>query len=263
MNLITQHLLSIFLLLVLPAAAQFQFFDNMFGQQQHQHREPQNAGSDSAWYQQQYEAGKHAHLFPRSRSSSPSAQDDGAKDQVGKKKRSTCTYLLEHIRTHIYPTKLVAPPHPRTCEREREKTSQIWPKANPLPLCLWAAPTLQRTATNTSVLTRCHACTLRTTAPARSRPLKTRLSWAMGAWCASAKGDGRPARRRPRLSLRGKACCELLLKGHKNPEEHVTAGLPSPWLSVSSLEWGGRGMRSGEGEVFELRIRHQRHDISL
>ena len=43
--------------LITPALAQFQFFEHMFGgQQEHQ---PQNAGSDSAWYQQNYEAGKH------------------------------------------------------------------------------------------------------------------------------------------------------------------------------------------------------------
>lgn len=46
-----------FLLFALPAAAQFQFFEHMFGGQQHHQQQPQNAGSDSAWYQQQYEAG--------------------------------------------------------------------------------------------------------------------------------------------------------------------------------------------------------------
>ncbi|KAK3679767.1 Long chronological lifespan protein 2 [Recurvomyces mirabilis] len=45
-----------FLLLALPATAQFQFFEHMFGGQQQQQQSPQNAGSDSAWYQQQYEA---------------------------------------------------------------------------------------------------------------------------------------------------------------------------------------------------------------
>ncbi|RMY11776.1 hypothetical protein D0868_02944 [Hortaea werneckii] len=53
------HLLSILtplLFLILPATAQFQFFEHMFGgggggpQQP-----PQNAASDSSWYQAQYE----------------------------------------------------------------------------------------------------------------------------------------------------------------------------------------------------------------
>ncbi|KAI7550115.1 hypothetical protein KC331_g3384 [Hortaea werneckii] len=53
------HLLNILtplLLLILPATAQFQFFEHMFGgggggpQQP-----PQNAASDSSWYQAQYE----------------------------------------------------------------------------------------------------------------------------------------------------------------------------------------------------------------
>ncbi|KAK4565854.1 Long chronological lifespan protein 2 [Recurvomyces mirabilis] len=51
------NLLLCFLLLALPATAQFQFFEHMFGGQQQQQQSPQNAGSDSAWYQQQYEAG--------------------------------------------------------------------------------------------------------------------------------------------------------------------------------------------------------------
>jgi len=48
--------LTALLLFVLPAAAQFQFFEHMFGGQQQQ-QQPQNAGSDSQWYQQNYEAG--------------------------------------------------------------------------------------------------------------------------------------------------------------------------------------------------------------
>ncbi|KAK5683280.1 Long chronological lifespan protein 2 [Elasticomyces elasticus] len=93
------HYLTAFLFLVLPASAQFQFFEHvskpmdvtlgcvpfrdrrvatswgyrsqlvlsadlkqeclatrMFGGQQQQQAQPQNAGSDSAWFQQQYEA---------------------------------------------------------------------------------------------------------------------------------------------------------------------------------------------------------------
>ncbi|TIA03866.1 hypothetical protein D6C82_01462 [Aureobasidium pullulans] len=45
------------LLFILPALAQFQFFDQMFNQQQQQ-QQPQNAGSDSLWYRQQYDAGE-------------------------------------------------------------------------------------------------------------------------------------------------------------------------------------------------------------
>ncbi|KAK3117451.1 Long chronological lifespan protein 2 [Teratosphaeriaceae sp. CCFEE 6253] len=48
------HYLTALLLLILPVNAQFQFFEHMFGGQQQQ-QQPQNAGSDSAWYQQQYE----------------------------------------------------------------------------------------------------------------------------------------------------------------------------------------------------------------
>lgn len=57
---LSNFLLSL-LLLVLPAAAQFQFFDQFFqggGGGGPQQAQPQNAGSDSAWYQQHYEAGK-------------------------------------------------------------------------------------------------------------------------------------------------------------------------------------------------------------
>ncbi|KAF2153533.1 long chronological lifespan protein 2 [Myriangium duriaei CBS 260.36] len=48
--------------LATPALAQFNFFDQMFGgggeqhHQGHQHQQPQNAASDSAWYKQNYEA---------------------------------------------------------------------------------------------------------------------------------------------------------------------------------------------------------------
>jgi hypothetical protein len=53
------NLLGALLLLILPTTAQFQFFEHMFGGNQHhqQQQKPQNMGSDSAWYQQQYEAG--------------------------------------------------------------------------------------------------------------------------------------------------------------------------------------------------------------
>jgi len=40
------------------AMAQFGFFEEMFGGQGgHQQQQPQNAGSDSAWYKQNYENG--------------------------------------------------------------------------------------------------------------------------------------------------------------------------------------------------------------
>ncbi|KAK8209140.1 Long chronological lifespan protein 2 [Zalaria obscura] len=42
--------------LVLPASAQFQFFEHMFNGGQQQQQQPQNTGSDSAWYKQNYEA---------------------------------------------------------------------------------------------------------------------------------------------------------------------------------------------------------------
>ena len=57
MNL-TIHML-IFSLFATVALAQFQFFEQMFqghGHQQQQ-QQKQNVGSDSVWYQQQYEAG--------------------------------------------------------------------------------------------------------------------------------------------------------------------------------------------------------------
>ncbi|TKA72587.1 Long chronological lifespan protein 2 [Cryomyces minteri] len=59
MQLLTASLLSLLLLLTLPASAQFQFFDQMFNggqQQQQQQQQAQNAPSDSVWYQQTYEA---------------------------------------------------------------------------------------------------------------------------------------------------------------------------------------------------------------
>lgn len=52
-----QSLLSALMLLILPASAQFQFFEQMFNQGGQQQQRPQNAGSDSAWYQQRYEDG--------------------------------------------------------------------------------------------------------------------------------------------------------------------------------------------------------------
>jgi hypothetical protein len=49
-----QVLLS-FLLLAIGSRAQFQFFDQMFGQQQRaQPQEPQNVASDSKWYRETY-----------------------------------------------------------------------------------------------------------------------------------------------------------------------------------------------------------------
>lgn len=57
MNLLS--ILTPLLFLILPATAQFQFFEHMFGgggggpQQP-----PQNAASDSSWYQAQYENGR-------------------------------------------------------------------------------------------------------------------------------------------------------------------------------------------------------------
>jgi len=54
-----QSLISALLVFILPVSAQFQFFEQMFNQGGHQQQQqPQNAGSDSAWYQQRYEDGK-------------------------------------------------------------------------------------------------------------------------------------------------------------------------------------------------------------
>jgi hypothetical protein len=50
-------LFSTLLLFVLPAFAQFQFFEQMFNQGGQQQQQAQNAASDSVWYKQQYEAG--------------------------------------------------------------------------------------------------------------------------------------------------------------------------------------------------------------
>ena len=53
-----QSLISALLVFILPVYAQFQFFEQMFNQGGHQQQQqPQNAGSDSAWYQQRYEDG--------------------------------------------------------------------------------------------------------------------------------------------------------------------------------------------------------------
>lgn len=51
-----QAIVGALLLLISPAMAQFFNFGNMFGQQQQQ-QEPQNMGSDSQWYQQNYDGG--------------------------------------------------------------------------------------------------------------------------------------------------------------------------------------------------------------
>jgi hypothetical protein len=54
-----QSLLGALLVFILPVSAQFQFFEQMFNQGgQQQQQQPQNAGSDSAWYQQRYEDGR-------------------------------------------------------------------------------------------------------------------------------------------------------------------------------------------------------------
>jgi hypothetical protein len=64
-----RSLLSALLVFILPVSAQFQFFEQMFNQGgQQQQQQPQNAGSDSAWYQQRYEDGRitlsrHRNLF--------------------------------------------------------------------------------------------------------------------------------------------------------------------------------------------------------
>lgn len=49
-----------FLLLAPTVFAQFQFFDQFFGQQGQQQgsQEKQNVASDSSWYKQNWEAGK-------------------------------------------------------------------------------------------------------------------------------------------------------------------------------------------------------------
>ncbi|KAI9682459.1 MAG: Long chronological lifespan protein 2 [Trizodia sp. TS-e1964] len=58
MHLFHAPALSALLLYTLGATAQFQFFEQMFQghPHAHQHQQPQNVPSDSAWYQQNYEA---------------------------------------------------------------------------------------------------------------------------------------------------------------------------------------------------------------
>jgi len=57
-TMLLQSLISALLVFILPVSAQFQFFEQMFNQGGHQQQQqPQNAGSDSAWYQQRYEDG--------------------------------------------------------------------------------------------------------------------------------------------------------------------------------------------------------------
>jgi hypothetical protein len=54
-----QSLISALLVFIVPVSAQFQFFEQMFNQGgQQQQQQPQNAGSDSNWYQQRYEDGE-------------------------------------------------------------------------------------------------------------------------------------------------------------------------------------------------------------
>lgn len=51
-------LLLVIFSITLPVTAQFNFFEQMFGGQQQAQQAPQNVGSDSAWYRQQYDAGR-------------------------------------------------------------------------------------------------------------------------------------------------------------------------------------------------------------
>lgn len=64
------------ILFLLPAVtAQFQFFGDFFGhqgQQQGQQQERQNVASDSNWYRQTWESGKHSKPFILSRQNSTS-----------------------------------------------------------------------------------------------------------------------------------------------------------------------------------------------
>jgi hypothetical protein len=46
------------LALALSTSAQFQFFEQFFGNEQHQHQQPQNVPSDSSWYKENYAKGK-------------------------------------------------------------------------------------------------------------------------------------------------------------------------------------------------------------
>ena len=58
--------LLVLLTFALSVSAQFQFFDQFFGnqqQQQHQSQEKQNVASDSNWYKQNWEQGK-SPFFP-------------------------------------------------------------------------------------------------------------------------------------------------------------------------------------------------------
>ncbi len=60
--------------MVLPVAAQFQFFEQMFNGGGRQQQQPQEAPSDSSWYRQHYEAGKEfitGFLLFRSKSPKP------------------------------------------------------------------------------------------------------------------------------------------------------------------------------------------------
>jgi len=56
-TMLLQSVISALLVFILPVSAQFDFF-NMFNQGRQQQQQPQNAGSDSSWYQQRYEDGK-------------------------------------------------------------------------------------------------------------------------------------------------------------------------------------------------------------
>lgn len=60
-------LLSIALLLAASVNAQFNFFEQMFQQGGQQRQEPQNAASDPAWYQENYDKGSSLHLCLRRR----------------------------------------------------------------------------------------------------------------------------------------------------------------------------------------------------
>jgi len=74
----------------------------------------------------------------------------------------------------------------------------------------------QHIATNTSAPAPSPASTSRTTALVLGRASKTKLNWVREYLCVRVKADGRRARRRRRLSWRGRAYYELMQWDGKN-----------------------------------------------
>lgn len=91
-------LMASMVMLMMPVQAQF-FFENMF-QQGGQQQQPQNAGSDSSWYQQRYADGEQVHILC-----------DGTSTHT---LQHGATSIFVHTLSHVYTSHITARVHFRT-----------------------------------------------------------------------------------------------------------------------------------------------------